>query len=308
MNHASSSSSSSSRNDASVDEMYFSALFDYDELFPISDESYAMELHLQEALVSSLSRDLPLKAENLHHNNVVGVAILSEKKIKTEPETTVKTEPEEPSRRFCIICMEEKSSSDIFRGTTSCTHSYCTDCTASYVAIKIRESSARIKCPAVECTQLLEPYTCRNLVPRDVFERWEDFLCESLILASERVYCPHKDCSALMVEDGGNTEVTVTATECPRCHRLFCAQCKVTWHAGIGCDEFRRSGNGNKVTVEEQMVMEMAKAKSWRRCPNCKFYVEKVYGCLHISCRCGCEFCYGCGSLWHAHGQSCNPS
>ena len=55
MNDGSSSSSSTKTDtDALVDETYFSALFDYDEVFPVSDEKYATELHLQEALFSSL--------------------------------------------------------------------------------------------------------------------------------------------------------------------------------------------------------------------------------------------------------------
>lgn len=27
----------------------------------------------------------------------------------------------------------------------------------------------------------------------------------------------------------------------------------------------------------------------------CKFWVEKTFGCDHMRCRCGNEFCYKCG-------------
>ncbi|WJX37318.1 RBR-type E3 ubiquitin transferase [Trifolium repens] len=27
-------------------------------------------------------------------------------------------------------------------------------------------------------------------------------------------------------------------------------------------------------------------------------HVEKSWGCLHMTCRCGCCFCYGCGGEW----------
>ncbi|KAH0938251.1 hypothetical protein HID58_005712 [Brassica napus] len=66
-----------------------------------------------------------------------------------------------PSTKLCLICMDEKSPSDIFRGTTSCTHSYCTECTVRYVTTKVEENAARarIKCPDMNCTQLIEPYT-----------------------------------------------------------------------------------------------------------------------------------------------------
>ncbi|KAL9828698.1 putative IBR domain, E3 ubiquitin ligase RBR family [Arabidopsis thaliana] len=90
----------------------------------------------------------------------------------------------------------------------------------------------------------------------------------------------------MMVNDEGG-DANVTQTECPSCHRLFCVLCK-------------RFGNTKKKSSDEDdaLVIELAKIKQWRRCPSCKFYVDKVEGCLHIKCRCGYQFCYGCGSVW----------
>ncbi|KAG2312890.1 hypothetical protein Bca4012_027494 [Brassica carinata] len=211
-------------------------------------------------------------------------------------------ESTKPSTKPCMICMDEKSFSDIFRGTTSCTHSYCTECTVRYVATKVKENEARIKCPDMNCTQLLEPYTCLDLIPKDLLVRWDKALCESLIMSSEKVYCPFENCSAVMVVDDGDDGDKVTQTECPSCHRLFCAQCEVPWHAGSRCKEKKKkTKNSDK---EDAMLMDLAKQKQWRRCPNCKFYVEKSLGCLHIICRCGFHFCYRCGSSSDMH-HSC---
>ncbi|CAH8327196.1 unnamed protein product [Eruca vesicaria subsp. sativa] len=201
-----------------------------------------------------------------------------------------------------MICMEEKSPSDMFRGTTtSCTdHSYCTECTVRYVTTKVDENVARIKCPDVACTQLMEPYMCRDVIPKDLFERWDKALCESLIMSSERVYCPFENCSAVMVVDDEDDDDKVTKTECPSCHRLFCAQCKVPWHAWSWCKKM--ATNSDK---EDALLIGLAEEKQWRRCPNCKFYVEKASGCFHISCRCGVQFCYSCGSSWVSVLHSC---
>jgi E3 ubiquitin-protein ligase RNF144 len=79
----------------------------------------------------------------------------------------------------------------------------------------------------------------------------------------------------------------VTRAECPDCRRLFCAQCKVSWHAGIECREFQELSKDERER-EDIMVMDLAKTKKWKRCPRCKFYVEKIDGCLHISCRLIC--------------------
>ena len=88
----------------------------------------------------------------------------------------------------------------------------------------------------------------------------------------------------MLVNDG---EELVTVSECPICHRLFCAQCNVSWHEGTECGEFKRLAKRDGTTSsekEEKMVMELAKNKEWRRCPGCNIYVEKTEGCLHISC------------------------
>ncbi|KVH88647.1 hypothetical protein Ccrd_026217, partial [Cynara cardunculus var. scolymus] len=44
---------------------------------------------------------------------------------------------------------------------------------------------------------------CRSIIPKQVLQRWENSLCESLILGSQRFYCPFKDCSSMLVDDDG---------------------------------------------------------------------------------------------------------
>lgn len=184
--------------------------------------------------------------------------------------------------RLCLICMDFKPTGEMFRSNT-CTHLFCTDCIAKHVAAKLQENIFQIRCPDLNCKGDLEPQFCRSIVPVEVFDRWGTALCESLIHGSEKFYCPFKDCSAMLLNDGG-TDHLVVESECPNCHRLFCAQCKVAWHAGVSCTEFRNL-NKDERSREDIMVMELAKNKKWRRCPNCKIIVEKIQGCLHISCR-----------------------
>ncbi|KAL5579660.1 hypothetical protein UlMin_012102 [Ulmus minor] len=157
--------------------------------------------------------------------------------------------------------------------------SFCEDCLGKYIGTKIQENIAMVKFPEPKCKGILEPQLCCSIVPKEAFERWENALCESL-------------------------GVDVTICGCPNCHKLFCAQCNVAWHAGMECGEFKSRKNGERDQREDNMVMELAKQKNWRRCPGCNFYVEKTAGCLHISCRCGNEFCYGCGSKWSS-SNSC---
>nr|GLL35073.1 E3 ubiquitin-protein ligase RNF144A-like [Ipomoea trifida] len=158
-------------------------------------------------------------------------------------------------------------------------------------------SSGGVKCPDVSCKGIIEPRHCGSInIRKEVLDRLEIAVCESSILASQKFYCPYKDCSAMMVDDGSEM---ITASECPNCRRLFCAQCKVAWHAEKDCREFQSLDiEDERGREEDEMLMELAEKKQWRRCPRCSFYVERRDGCLHISCRCGKEFCYRCGATY----------
>ncbi|XVF88959.1 hypothetical protein PTKIN_Ptkin19aG0093300 [Pterospermum kingtungense] len=192
---------------------------------------------------------------------------------------------------FCEICVEPKQANESFN-IKGCSHAYCTDCMIKYVASKLQDNITAIRCPVGNCEGSLEPEYCRSILPREVFDRWGDALCEAMVLASERFYCPFKDCSMLLINDGGQV---VKESECPNCWRLFCAQCKVPWHAGIECGDFQKL-HKNEREREDIMLMNLAKQKKWGRCPKCRFVVEKIMGCKYILCRCGTAFCYDCGT------------
>lgn len=319
-----------------VDDFYFSALLDED-LFPISDEKYAEELQFQEVLTSSVLSRLPHQpvlsrapstgpsTSNLKRirmetgkssRNICGEKLTSSA-LSCPPHQSVQShapstrqstrilkrsrmETGESSRTICGICMEEKSMVEMFR-TITCSHVFCSDCISKHVAAKIQENITEVKCPGVNCRGVLEPEICRSIVPKEVFDRWEDALSESAVLASQRFYCPFKDCSALLADD---CEETIRESECPNCRRMFCAQCRVSWHSGVSCEEYQRL-NEYERGREDLTLMELAKTKKWKRCPRCKYFVEKTQGCLHITCRCGFQFCYGCGLTWSDVHSSC---
>nr|XP_007135375.1 hypothetical protein PHAVU_010G124200g [Phaseolus vulgaris]ESW07369.1 hypothetical protein PHAVU_010G124200g [Phaseolus vulgaris] len=263
-----------------VDEFYFSE-DDGEEMLPMSDERYAEQLQLQEALHSSTTSSARVVKEVLH------VDLEAKGKQKETGETS-------HTLTYCGICMDAKRGEEMFRNQ-NCSHLYCEDCSGKHVAAKVQENVLTVKCPEPKCKGVIESQNCRSIIPKEVLDRWEDALCENVVNASQKFYCPFKDCSAMMICDSGDSEKAVTTSECPHCNRLFCAQCKVPWHSGANCKEFQIHLDGER---EDQRVMELAKSKRWKRCPKCNFYVEKINGCTHISCRCGNEFCYACGMAW----------
>ncbi|CAK9144670.1 unnamed protein product [Ilex paraguariensis] len=197
-----------------VDDFYFSALYDQEELFPISDEKYAEEIQLQEALISSV---ISSRIQNVSSEKIIEHFI--------QNRNVRKTVIGESSQGFCAICLDTKPAGEIFRNK-ACTHSFCADYISKYVAAKIQENIYNVKCPDTNCKGIIEPDLCRPIVPKEVFDRWENTLCESVIL-------------------------------------------------GMECGKFQKL-NKDERGREDMMLMELAKNKQWRRCPHCKFYVEKV--------------------------------
>ncbi|XP_059633278.1 E3 ubiquitin-protein ligase RSL1-like [Cornus florida] len=194
---------------------------------------------------------------------------------------------------MCEICVEPKSYNESFL-IMGCAHSFCFDCVIKYVASKLQENIPQIGCPVSGCFGLLEPEYCRNILPPELFDSWGKSFCEAVIPGSEKLYCPHTDCSALLIDDDREGGRVSSQVECPNCSRWFCADCKVSWHWNMECADFQRMDEDER---EEAGIMfkQLAEEKRWIRCPNCRFYVEKTLGCNTVYCRCGRLFCYGCG-------------
>lgn len=260
-----------------VDDTYFSALYDEEEVFPISDEKYAGELQLQEVLISG-TMSTPYPSQQTTTRRLLPVK--RQRDCTATTSTTTSTACWSSAQTFCKVCMEVAPSSNMFQNS-NCAHVFCRACLSQHIAAKLQENITVIKCPEVHCKGVLEPEICQDIVPKDVFERWESVLCESMAIGACKFYCPFSDCSAMMLDDA---DEMVVQAECPVCRRLFCAQCKVAWHAGISCQKFQ-SLDANERGKDDLILLELARRNRWMRCPKCNFFVEKIEGCLHITCR-----------------------
>ncbi|KAI4371113.1 hypothetical protein MLD38_019382 [Melastoma candidum] len=214
----------------------------------------------------------------------------------------------DPVGVVCEICAHSRDEAEMFSVGSGCSHSFCRDCISNHVSTKVSDNVTVIKCPGLECAGVFEIEYCRGVVPEDLAIRWERVRCEAMFLESQKLYCPFKDCSAMLIKDwdyGENDgDCKVRECECPYCHRLFCAACEVPWHAGVTCEEYLALGEDERGR-EDLLVWELALANKWGRCPRCKYYVERTQGCPHITCRCQFEFCYGCGAAWDDKHGGC---
>ncbi|XP_028554984.1 probable E3 ubiquitin-protein ligase RNF144A-B [Dendrobium catenatum] len=143
------------------------------------------------------------------------------------------------SKLICGICKENKPLSDLLF-LNRCSHCFCSRCVGCYVSSKVAENMAVISCPIPECKNgTFDPLLCKPMIAREVFDHWCMSLCVFVI--KNKFYCPFMDCFALLTDERGNQEV-IREAECPHCHRLFCAECKSTWHAGMTCENFHKLG------------------------------------------------------------------
>ncbi|XP_010917468.4 uncharacterized protein [Elaeis guineensis] len=273
------------------------------------DEKLAEELQLQEVLMSSMmsietvtkpSCDVCYKANEVDADDRKMKQPIEHPQSVTEIGQSSRAPP--VVEEFdCSICMESKPLFESFN-MRSCSHKFCKSCLSQYVAASIQENVTSIRCPGLQCMDgVLELELCQPILSKDVFDQWSDMLCESMI--KTKFYCPYGECSFLMEGDEGGGEV-VTKSECPSCHRLFCARCRVPWHEGIGCEEFQQLGEGERGR-EDLMLRELATRLQWQRCPKCKIYVEKTEGCRFMKCRCGHCFCYVCSSSMAPDEHNC---
>ncbi|XVF27173.1 hypothetical protein REPUB_Repub14bG0083800 [Reevesia pubescens] len=257
------------------------------------DAKFAEQLQFQDAIFFSIKENM--SSSTSRPMNIGASSSMS----KDKPRKSVK-KAGESSLSYCEICVDRKERHQMFP-ISGCPHSFCSDCISMLVKTRLEENITIIMCPAENCRLILELEACRALLPKEVINLWEDLLCEELLCATGgRLYCPFKDCSALLLND--NQGEVIAETECPFCHRLFCAQCHVSWHPGISCDEYQKLNEDEKGR-EDIMMKNLVKENKWRRCPSCRIIVERTEGCLHMTCRCKFEFCYACGAEWtHDHG------
>ncbi|PRQ50285.1 putative aminoacyltransferase, E1 ubiquitin-activating enzyme [Rosa chinensis] len=263
----------------------------------ISDAKYAEELQLQEAIMASSA----FISQNISNIASCSSSSLTIQAAQAVPSSATHEVLDPETQTLCGICVEVKENNQMF-SNESCAHSFCSDCITRQVAAKLDESFHIVSCPGLDCKAVLKFEDCTPILPKLVLERWNGALCEALFVGSQKLYCPFSDCSMVLVIE--NEGEAVRESECPACHRLFCAGCQVPWHSGVDCEEFQML-NEDERGREDLMVNQLAKEKKWKRCPRCHFYVEKTQGCLHISCRCQFQFCYGCGAEWTSNHGGC---
>lgn len=177
-----------------------------------------------------------------------------------------------------------------------------------------------VTCLHAECPALISYTQMSFLLSAALLEVLTRRQIEAAIPETERLYCPFRDCSALLMKpasiDYGKPSTSAithaideswsfSCVECEACHRAFCVECAVPWHGDMSCGEFQANLKNLRVLGDEKLL-QLASQQKWQRCKRCGRLVELSTGCFHMTCLCKNEFCYSCGASWCGGGKNCN--
>ncbi|KAG6555635.1 hypothetical protein Mapa_002871 [Marchantia paleacea] len=235
------------------------------------------------------------------------------KRMKPSSSGLVITPPEGTKMEDCPICLENVREADTFV-VKGCLHRFCVSCLTQHVQIRVKSNQVPVKCPQ-DCSYSVDVEQCRNILTPDLVESYTKSLIEASIPESERVYCPFTNCSALMSKGDLNPSSRPSSSrqpnpfvfgrvECMECHRLFCVECQVPWHADMSCEDYHNLPPDGRDAADIKLY-KLASNQNWQRCKKCRRMIELDQGCYHMTCRCGHEFCYKCGAPWVDKHATC---
>lgn len=219
------------------------------------------------------------------------------------------------SKENCLICLEDKLPSEMAT-VKKCLHEFCDACLRRHAEVQVQASQVPIRCPESGCSEELEyPEECKQYLTVEVFNILTKRLTEARVPEGDRVYCPYTNCSALMDKGGldppgqstsvaPNKLSTYQKVACAECRRSFCLECRVPWHKNRSCQEYQNLPPDLR-DAEESNLYKLAQNQKWQRCKKCRRMIELAEGCYHMTCRCGYEFCYTCGTEWKNKKQQC---
>lgn len=115
------------------------------------------------------------------------------------------------------------------------------------------------------------------------------------------IYCANKPCSHYFEQTRVNNNQG-KFIQCSECDTQTCTECKQNSTEHIGLNQTVCKEIQDLMTQEDQ---KLASTNRWKQCPGCRNLVERIDGCSHMSCGCGVDFCYDCGTKREGWTTAC---
>ncbi|KAK7529877.1 uncharacterized protein J3D65DRAFT_597663 [Phyllosticta citribraziliensis] len=230
--------------------------------------------------------------------------------FSTQRQTSTRQQPPAPPPTFdCAVCFNSYPASGMTR--LPCDHHYCPKCLSTLIDGAITASISRLNpqpFPPSCCPGHPIPY--RSVIhfltaqTRSNLTRHEALLSTPI---EERIWCAQPDCGhfippsnrANTSRNNGNRPANADLVRCRTCQQHTCVQCK-----RLDLDHMGGAGGVCPEDTDVKALLATAQQRGWQQCFRCRSMVEKTDGCNHMTCTCGAQFCYVCGTRWQ--GRRCD--
>eukprot|EP00112_Aurelia_sp_Birch-Aquarium-sp1_P004761 Seg1540.8_Seg1540.3 transcript_id=Seg1540.8_Seg1540.3/GoldUCD/mRNA.D3Y31 product="E3 ubiquitin-protein ligase parkin" protein_id=Seg1540.8_Seg1540.3/GoldUCD/D3Y31 len=225
----------------------------------------------------------------------------------------------------CLACLEIQDPILIFPCDDR--HALCLPCFSMYCHSKIRDRQLilveqpknigyTLCCPGGTdgCNAaFIEEIHHFRVAGNDLYEQYQRFATEDLVLQSGGILCPGKGCGSGILSEPGFRRI-VCDKQTGGCGLIFCRDCLEEFHSG-NCRQQRSEpvqaqtdysaivANARIARREREMSMKTIHSTT-KRCPGCKAHTEKAGGCNHMTCqRCRYQWCWNCEIEWNSNCQ-----
>jgi len=135
----------------------------------------------------------------------------------------------------CPVCTDDGVSAGETVFLLNCDHSLCSSCLRSMVSALVAEGQVlSLRCPSLECNELLHPQDIKANTDQATFGRYEQLLLDrTLGTMREVTWCPRPKCASAAMTDWSSFY-----GRCTKCNFDFCLKCSGAWHPpSSDCDE-----------------------------------------------------------------------
>ncbi|EGP87689.1 uncharacterized protein MYCGRDRAFT_71864 [Zymoseptoria tritici IPO323] len=181
---------------------------------------------------------------------------------------------------MCCAC---GSKNDLQEPSAACTHLYCMGCLVGMFRFAVKDRSSF----PVHCCGLIQLHTVLPTLDESAAKAYRAIWDEWM--TAKKVYCPERSCSVFIPPRliphsvDADTAPADISFPCPTCKTGICAKCCRLVHRGEPCGE-----------AENDYELALLATFGYKPCPRCGEGVKRMFGCRHVRCRCGADFCWAC--------------
>jgi len=211
------------------------------------------------------------------------------------PTVVQQTETEPDQETLCFTCFENKLGKEMVG--LECSHSFCKGCYTEYLkeAVSKGITSVFTTCPMGGCNLVVPEEMFKELLPLHLWKRFNMFLLKTFVDFNTNVkWCPAPECQYAVEYPKLKARNIIC-----KCGYTWCFSCGQEAHRPLSCENLAKWKMKNS---QEDIDSDWITANT-KPCPKCGSAIQKNHGCMHMTCRCGHEFCWLCKGDWSEHGS-----